>query len=42
MRETQIERFLTNANNLYGNIKGIAGNQIDLIDPIDSLGMIEE
>ncbi len=42
MRETQIERFLINANNLYGNIKGIAGNQIDLIDPIDSLGMIEE
>jgi hypothetical protein len=42
MRESQIDRFLTNANNLYGSIKGIAGNSIDLPNPADTLGLPEE
>jgi len=41
MRESQIDRFLTNANNLYGSIKGIAGNSIDLPNPADTLGLPE-
>jgi len=40
-REKQIERFLINAQNMYGNIKGIAGNNTDFLDDLNSLGLPE-
>lgn len=41
MRDKQIERFLANAQNLYGSIKGIAGNSADFLDELDQIGLIE-
>lgn len=40
-REKQIERFLINAQNMYGNIKGISGNYTDFLDDLTNLGLPE-
>ena len=40
-REKQIERFLINAQNMYGNIKGISGNNTDFLDQLTNLGLPE-
>lgn len=41
MRDKQIERFLANAQNMYGSIKGIAGSSADFMDELDQIGLIE-
>jgi hypothetical protein len=41
MRDKQIERFLANAQNMYGSIKGIAGSSADFLDELDEIGLIE-